>query len=106
MGLEGRDQLVLADLAALDPNVDEPGLVVNAGADVIELAGSRAKDFGDLLGPVLDAMAKADGLDLSVLDRRPGVHRHRVGVVQEPRSSLRHLANIPAEIEDDRNVAL
>ncbi len=38
MRLEGGDQLVLADLAALDADVDEPGLVVDAGADIVELA--------------------------------------------------------------------
>ena len=65
-----------------------------------------AEHLGDLLAAVLDAVAEADGIDLAVFDRRPGVHRHRVGVVQEARAALRDLADVPAEIEDDRDVAL
>ena len=61
---------------------------------------------GDLLGAVLDAVAEADRIDLAVLDRRPGVHRHRVGVVQELGAGLGDLADVPAEVEDDRDVAL
>lgn len=84
MCLERGDQLVLADLAAIEAKVDEPGLMVDAGADIVELAlVLGAKHFSDLFGTVLDAVAKADRVDLAVFDRRPGVHRHRVGVVQE-----------------------
>ena len=86
MRLEGGDQLVLADLAAVDADIDEPGLVVDAGADVVELAVLGAEDFGDLLAAVLDAVAEADRIDLAIFDRRPGVHRHRVGIVEEFRA--------------------
>ena len=106
MRLEGCDQLVLADLAALDAHIDKPGLVVDARADVVEFAILGAEDFGDLLAAMLDAMAQADRIDLAVLDRRPGVHRHRVGVVQEFRAWLGDFADILAEVEDDRDVAL
>ena len=83
MRLEGRDQLVLADPAAAHAQVDEPGLVVDAGADIVELAIFGAEHLGDLVGAVLDAVAKAYRVDLAVLDGRPGVHRHRVGIVEE-----------------------
>ena len=106
MRLEGRDQLVLADLAAVEAHIDKPGLVVDAGADEVEFAFLGAEDLGDLLAAMLDAVAKADRIDLAVFDRRPGVHRHRVGVVQELRARLGHLADILAEVEDDRDVAL
>ena len=36
----------------------------------------------------------------------PGVHRHRVGVVEEQRAGLGDLADVLAEIEDHRDVAL
>ena len=106
MRLEGGDQLVLADLAALGADVDEPGLVVDAGADVVEFAVLGAEHLGDLVGAVLDAVAEADRIDLAIFDRRPGVHRHRVGIVEELRAGLGDLADVLAEVEDDRDVAL
>ena len=65
-----------------------------------------AEHRGDLVAAVLDAVAEADRVDLAVLDRRPGVHRHRVGVVEEERAGLGDLADVLAEVEDDRDVAL
>ena len=38
--------------------------------------------------------------------RRPGIHRHRVGVVQEAGAAFGDLADIAAEVEDHRDVAL
>ena len=43
---------------------------------------------------------------LAVFVRRPGVHRHRVGVVEEQRAGCGDLADVLAEVEDDRDVAL
>jgi hypothetical protein len=106
MCLEGGDEFVLADLAAVETDIDEPCLVVDAGADVVELPVPGAENFGDLLGPVLDAVAETDRVDLAVFDRRPGVHRHRVGIVEELGAGLSHLADVLAEIQDHRNVAL
>src|SRR4029077_19824208 len=44
MSLESGDQLVLADLAAAEADIDIPGLVVDAGADEVELARPGAED--------------------------------------------------------------
>ncbi len=106
MRFEGGDEFVLADFAAAKANIHEPGLVVDAGADVVELTLPGAENLRDLLGSVLDAMAEPDRVDLAVFDRRPAVHRHRIGIVQELRAGLCHLADVLAEIEDHRNVAL
>ncbi|MCY1299151.1 hypothetical protein D9M70_486680 [compost metagenome] len=51
-------------------------------------------------------MAETDRVDLAIFDRRPGVHRHRVGIVQELRTRFCDRADILAEIENDGNVAL
>ena len=97
----------LLDPAPAEADVDVPGLVVDAGADEFEIAVVLcAEHLGDLLAAMLDAVAETDGIDLAVVDRRPGVHRHRVGVVQELRARLGDLADVVAEIEDDRDVAL
>ena len=73
---------------------------------IFELARTGAEHRRDLLAAMLDAVAEADRIDLAVVDRRPGVHRHRVGVVQEARAGLGDLADVAAEIENDRDVAL
>ncbi|MNU61141.1 hypothetical protein D3C71_503450 [compost metagenome] len=107
MRFEGRDQLILADLAAVEPQVDEPCLVVDTRADVIEFGGGfRAEDFGDLFRAMLHAMAEADRIHLAIFDGRPGIHGHGVGIVQEFCAGCRDFANILAEIQNDRNVAL
>ena len=107
MPLEGGKQLVLADRTPAEADVDVPGLVVDPGADVVEFAlVARAEHGRDLVAAVLDAMAEPDGVDLAVFERRPGVHRHRVGVVEEARPGGRHLADVLAEVQDDRDVAL
>lgn len=36
--LEGSDQLILADLAAVKTQINEPGLMVDARADVVQFA--------------------------------------------------------------------
>ncbi len=55
---------------------------------------------------VLHAVAETDGIDPAVFERGPGVHRHGVGVVEEQRARLGDFADVLAEVEDDRNVAL
>lgn len=100
-------RLILADLAAVEPQVDEPCLVVDTRADVIEFGGGfRAEDFGDLFRAMLHAMAEADRIHLAIFDGRPGIHGHGVGIVQEFCAGCRDFANILAEIQNDRNVAL
>src|SRR6185312_5296884 len=104
--LEGGDELVLFDLAAVGAEINVPGLVVDAGADIVELIVGYAQHPRDLLGAMLHAVAEADAVDLAVFERRPGVHRHRIGIVEEQRTRLGDLADVLAEIEDHRNVAL
>ena len=53
----------------------------------------------DLPVRALHAVAQADRLDAAVVVAGPGVHRHRVGVVQEQRIGLGDLADVPAEVE-------
>jgi len=45
------------------------------------------------------AMAQPYGLDSAILIAGPGVHRHRVGVIEEQRARLGHFADVAAEIE-------
>ena len=107
VALEGGDQLVAADLLSAQADVDVPGLVVDARADELELALlARAEHLGDLLAAVLHAVAQAHRAHLAVFDRRPGVDRHRVGVVEKQRVALGHFVDVAAEVEDDGNVAL
>ncbi len=104
MAFEGGDELVAADRAPAQADVDVPGLMIDAAADVLDLVRVvGAERLGDLPPAMLHAVAEPDRLDLSVVDGRPGVHRHRVGVVQEPDSGLADLADVLAEIEHDGN---
>src|SRR5690606_11553166 len=106
MGLEARDQLIGLDLAALGADIDIPGLVVDAGADIVELAIGHGQHLGDLVGAMLDAMAEADDVGPAIEIGRPGVRGHRIGIIEEQRARLGYLADILAEIENDRDVAL
>ncbi len=106
MSLERGDQLVTSDRPAAQADVDVPGLMVDAGADELKLTLPGPEHFGDLLAAVLDAVTEADRIDLAVVDRSPGVHRHGIGVVEEGGAALRHLGDVSAEVEDHRYVAL
>jgi len=105
MSLEGGEEFIPADAASLQAQINEPCLVIYAGADIFEIRPAfRAQRVGDLGRAVLDAVTEAERVDLAVLQGRPGIDRHRVGVVQEQRAALRDLANVAAEIENDGNV--
>ncbi len=106
MALEGGDEFFLADLAALDAHIDIPGLVVDARADEIKVFMRNAQHLGNLFATMLDAMAEPDRIDLAVIDRRPGIHHHGVGIVEELRTRFSDLTDVLAEIQDDRDVAL
>ena len=106
MRLEAGDQLVRLDLAALGADVDVPGLVVDAGADIIELAVVDAEHLRDLVRTMLHAMAEAHHIDPAIHFGRPGIHRHGVGIVEEQGARLSYFPDILAEIKDYRNVAL
>ena len=38
---------------------------------------------GNLIPAALNAVAEADKVNLAVINRRPGIHRHRIGIIQE-----------------------
>ena len=61
---------------------------------------------GDLAVPPLHPVAQPDGSDPPVGVAGPGVHRHRVGVVQEQRTRLGDLANVPADVQQRGDGAL
>lgn len=84
-----------------------PGLVVDARADKIHLAGVLCTERArDLTPAVLYAVAKADSIDLAMFDGGPRVHRHWVGVVEHLGAGFADLPDVPAEIEERRNRAL
>src|SRR5690606_38594760 len=58
MTLEGCNQLVLADFPPVYAEVDIPGLVVDAAADIVELLVSDTEHLCNLVGSVLHAMAQ------------------------------------------------
>ena len=107
MPLERGDQLVALDLAAAKRISTYqvwwlmPEQINSSSAAVLCTEHAR-----DLPPAVLHAVAEADGIDLAVFDRRPGVHRHRVGVVEQLGAGLADLADVPAEIEERRNELL
>jgi hypothetical protein len=84
-----------------------PGLVVDARADKIHLAGVLCTERArDLTPAVLYAVAKADSIDLAMFDGGPRVHRHWVGVVEHLGAGFADLPDVPAEIEERRNELL
>ena len=67
MALQRGEQFVLADRAALQLEVDEPGLMVDSGADVVEVGAMLgAERVGDLRRAMLHAVAEADRADAAV----------------------------------------
>ena len=62
--------------------------------------------LGDLPVRALDAVAQPDGLDPAVLVAGPGVHRHRVGVIEEERARFGDFADVFAEVEQGGDGAL
>ena len=119
MGLEQIEQEG-QHIDAVPLNLDEPGLVVQAGGNHMHIAavqfgilrehplllGPHFHTFGDLPVSALHAVAQADGLDAAILVAGPGVHRHRVGVVEEQRAWFGHLADIFTEIQQGQDGAL
>ena len=102
-------------------HLDEPGLVVQPGGDDVHVAAvqfrilraagpcclaQRFDAVGDLPVRALHAVAQADRLHAAVLVAGPGVHRHRVGVVQEQRARFGDLADVLAEVEQRGDGAL
>jgi hypothetical protein len=60
----------------------------------------------DLVPAALDAVAEADRPDAAELDGGPRVHGVRVRVVQEQGVGPGDRANVPAEVEYARDIAL
>ena len=84
-----------------------PGLVVDAGAEESRSACGRRR--GRWRSGASRSGRRGRGRSVSTPPwsmRGPGVHRHRVGVVQELRAGLGDLADVPAEVEGRRDVAL
>src|SRR5690606_11326218 len=67
MALEGRNQLVLADFPPVCAEVDIPGLMIDAAADIVELLVLDAEDLRDLAGAMLHSMAQANRFDAAIL---------------------------------------
>src|SRR5437588_1480344 len=94
-------------------DLDEPGLMVDAGGDNIDLAAVQlpiGPDEPFTLCPLFDAigdlpmcslysMTEADRLHTTILVAGPGVHRHGVGIIEKERSRLGHFTNIFAKVE-------
>ena len=86
--------------------LDEPSLVVDAGRrDVQVLRPLHAQHLRYLPRRVLHAVAEADHVE-AVVEGGPGVHRHRVRVVDEERPGLGHLLGVPAEVQHLGDVPL
>ena len=60
----------------------------------------------DLPVAALDAVAQADGVHAAVLVAGPGIHGHRVAVVQEERIRAGQLADVAADVQQRGNGAL
>ena len=107
VALESGDELVFGNVAAFVFEADIPGLVVDAGADNVDLGVVLdAERLGDLPPAVLHAVAQAHRLDPGIFNRRPGVHRHRVGIVEEQRAGLAQLLDVGAEFHRGMHRAL
>lgn len=107
-------------IVAVPLDLDEPGLVVDSGADDIDFAAVQFAVFGDEgigLSPsgdavgdlpvgALDAVAEAEGGDVAVLVAGPGIHGHGVGVIEEEGVGLGEAADVLADSQQFRDCAL
>ena len=96
--LEQRQQ-VRRPIAAIEQHLDVPRLMVDASGDDVHVGLPNTPVAGVFVRAVavdvaleqprqqvvaaLHAVAKADGLHVAVIQRRPGVHGHWVGVVEQ-----------------------
>ena len=83
----GRDALSQdgVEVLALVSQLEHPRLVVDPCRAVVRLLQGHAHELGQVVRRPVDAVAQTDGLDVGSNDRGPPhVHRHRVGVVQQP----------------------
>jgi len=106
MLLEGLEQLAGHVLAVVgDPDV--PGLVVDPGADGVDLIIGETKHLRNLVMAGLDAVTEADEVHaMAGHVACPCVHRHRVGVVDEPAPGRGDLTDVLAAVEQHRDGAL
>src|SRR5579884_4202053 len=81
------------------------GHVVDAAADVVDLFDRDADILGKLLCGALDAMAEAYDRHLARAVPGPGVHRHRVDVVQEDGARLCDRFDVRGDALEDGNGA-
>ena len=110
--IESRNEVNAAPLG-----LQAPGLVIDPGEDRVHLFTGQflvrtEHSFG--LCPLLDRaadlpmctlhpVAQADGFDPAVFVAGPGVHRHRVGIVQQDRAGLRDFADVFTKIQQGGN---
>ena len=101
-------------------DLDEPGLMVDPGRHDINLATMQLFFWPDqpfTPGPLFDAMCnlpvrslhpmtQPNRLYLSILVACPGVHRHRVGIIEKERSRPGNFANIFAKVEQSGDCPL
>jgi len=97
-----------------EPAVPETGVGFIGGGELLLVAVGVGEGGGDLAPSTLHAVAEADGVDaftaVEGVERRPRVHGHGVGVVQEERAAGRiaiaELGHVLLEGEDLGNVPL
>jgi len=99
-GLQQEGQHVLT----LVGHLDVPRLVVDAHAAEIDLLWWEPERLGDQLVSALDAVAEPDEAHPSRAPGRPGVHGHRIRVVQKERIRG-DVAHVRTDVQDDRNGA-
>ena len=113
---------VVRPVPAVEEHLEVPGLVVDARSDDVDVGLGDAPETRVVLGPAgidvaleeprkqmmaaLNPVAEADGPDRGVIERRPGVHGHRVRVVEEHAIRAGVAFDLVDEFEDHRHGAL
>ena len=94
-----------------------PGLMIDAGADDIDIVARHSLVFGDpalaprpklnalgdLLVAMLNTVTQANGPHAAILVASPSIHRHRIRIIQEERAGLGHIADIAANVQQRRD---
>ena len=78
--------------------------MIDASRDVVDLIHRHLDVTGKLLGRALDAVAEPDRFDSRGAVDGPGVHRHRIDVVEQGGIGAQRL-HVAADIQKDRDRA-
>ncbi len=89
------------EVPALVLELQEPGHVVDAGAQEVDLLLRHIHIAGDQVQGRLDTVAEADVGHVRGLAERVAAHAHRVRVLEQNRLRLRHLIDVPRHIDQD-----